>query len=141
MVWVWASLFIVTLVVEILTFELVSVWFSIGSLVAFILAICKVGVTIQIVVFLVVSVVLLASLRFICVKFLKNSKEKTNLDSLIGTVYPLKSEITEDTPGEITINGIDWRVVSKDGKPIKVGERVKIVEVKGNKFIVTREEK
>lgn len=140
MIWVWASIFIITLVVEIFTFELASVWFSVGSLIAFILAICNVSVTIQVVVFLVTSVLLLACLRTICMKFLKNSKEKTNLESVIGTVHSLKSEISEENPGEIVLNGISWRVVEKNNKPVKVGEKVKIVEVKGNKFIVTKEE-
>ncbi len=139
MVWVWAVLFIVTLVVEIVSVELVSIWFAFGSLIAFILALCKVGVTWQIVVFLVVSVVLLASLRWVCIKFLKNSKEKTNLDSLIGKSYKLLKDIEDEVPGEIKVNDVVWRAVTKNGENVKAGEKVKIIEVKGNKFIVEKE--
>lgn len=141
MEWVWAAIFIITLVVEIVTVELASIWFSVGSLISFILALCKVNITIQVIVFLVVSIALLVSLRTICMKVLKNSKEKTNLDSLVGTVHTLVSEIGDENPGEIKVNGIVWRVVEKNNKQAKAGEKVKIIEVQGNKFLVEKEEK
>lgn len=141
MVWVWSSLFIVTLVVEIVTVELVSVWFALGSLIAFILALCGVNITVQVIVFLAVSIILLASLRWVCVKFLKNSKEKTNLESVIGQTFSLVKAIADEDPGEIKVNGVVWRVVERDNKSANVGEKVKIVEVQGNKFLVEKEEK
>lgn len=139
MIWVWAVLFILTLVVEIVTIELVSVWFSVGSLVAFILALCKVGVTVQIIVFLAISIVLLASLRWVCVKFLKNSKEKTNLDSLVGKTFKLTKAIEEENLGEIKVNDVIWRVIEKNNELAELGHKVKIVEVQGNKFLVVKE--
>jgi len=136
---VWAVLFILTLVIEIVTVELVSIWFSVGSLIAFILALCGVGITVQIIVFLAVSIVLLASLRWVCMKFLKNSKEKTNLDSLVGQVFKLSKAIAEEDPGEIKVNGVVWRVVEKNNDLAEVGEKVRILEVQGNKFLVEKE--
>ena len=139
MIWVWSVLFILTLVVEIVTVELVSVWFAVGSLIAFILALCKVCTTVQIIVFLAVSIVLLASLRWVCMKALKNSKEKTNLDSLVGKIFKLTKSIEEENPGEIKVNGVIWRVVEKNGELAELGKKVKIVEVQGNKFLVEKE--
>ena len=138
MVWIWATVFIVTLVIEIVTVELASIWFTFGSLVSFILALCGVGETAQIIVFLVVSSLLLICLRSIFMKFLKNNKEKTNLDSIIGTVHTLQSDIGEEKAGEIKLNGVVWRVVSKDNEAISAGEKVEIVEVQGNKFLVKK---
>lgn len=138
MVWIWAAVFIVTLVIEIVTVELASIWFTFGSLVSFILALCGVGETIQIVVFLVVSSLLLICLRSIFMKFLKNNKETTNLDSVIGTVHTLQSDIGEENAGEIKLNGVVWRAVSKDNEKISAGEKVEIVEVQGNKFLVKK---
>lgn len=139
MVWIWASIFIATLVGEILTVELLSIWFALGSLVSFILALCGVSEIIQIVVFLAVSALLLICLRSIFIKMLKNTKEKTNLDSLIGTSYALQKGITKDNAGEIKLNGVVWRVLSESGEEIPEGEKVQIVEVKGNKFVVKKE--
>ena len=140
MVWVWAVVTITTLVAEIVTVELATVWFTVGGFVAFILALCSVGEVIQVIVFLVVSVLSFVSLRPVCKKLLKDSNEKTNVDSVIGTVHTLLSEIAEEKPGEIKINGVSWRVVSKDNQTFAVGEKVKIVEVQGNKFLVEKGE-
>lgn len=140
MVWIWAVVFIVTLVVEIITVELASIWFAFGSFIAFILALCGVNETVQIVVFLVSSAVMFLSFRNICIKLLKNSKEKTNTDSLVGTVHKLTKEIKEDEPGEIKINDIPWRVVCKTNEKIEKNCEVKIVEVQGNKFVVEKAE-
>lgn len=136
MVWVWASLFIVTLIVEVYTAELVSIWFTIGSFIAFFLALCtNLNATVQILVFLGTAIVLMILTRKIFLKMLKNNKEKTNLDSVIGTIHKLTKAINEDY-GEIKINGVIWRVVSKNNKPINERSKVKILEIDGNKFIV-----
>ena len=140
MVWVWAVVTIATLVAEIVTVELASIWFTFGGLVAFILALCKVGETVQVVVFISIAALSFICLRPICKKLLKNSDEKTNVDSVVGTVHSLVSGITEDKAGEIKINGVSWRVVSKDNQTFAVGEKVKIVEVQGNKFVVEKGE-
>ncbi len=141
MVWIWAAIFLVTILIEVFSMELDCVWFSIGSLVAFILALCKVDITIQIIVFLVVSVALLLSVGIVCKKLLKNTKGKTNLDMVIGTSHTLIKAIEPENAGEVKVNDIVWRAVSKDGESIAKDEKVKIVSVEGNKFIVEKEAK
>lgn len=136
MVWTWAVVFIASLICEIVTVELASIWFTLGSLVSFILALGDVSVTIQVIVFIAVSVLTFACLRPICMKLLKNSKETTNVDSLIGSVHKLQKEVGEEVAGEIKINGVSWRAVSKENLKIAVGENVKIIEVQGNRLFV-----
>lgn len=137
MVWVWAGLFISTLIVEVYTAEMVSIWFTVGSLVSFFLALCtEVNATVQILVFLGTAVVLMICTRRIFLKMLKTSTEKTNLESLIDSTHKLTKEITEDGYGEVKINGVVWRVVSKNKKPIDENKKVKIIKIDGNKFIV-----
>jgi len=140
MVWVWAAIFIATLLIEIFTAELVSIWFTCGSLVSFFLALCtNLNETVQICVFLAVAVILMVCTRKIFMKMLKNNKENTNLESLIGKSVKLCKAIEEDSMGEIKISGIIWRVVSKNKKPIADNTKVKIVGIDGNKFIVEEE--
>ena len=139
MVWLWAVLFIATLVVEIFTVEMISIWFSVGSLVAFFLALCtKLNTTVQILVFAGVSIVLLVSMRAICKKLLKNSKEKTNVDIVVGTVHSLTKAIKDEEPGELKVNDVVWRAVTKNGEELAEKTKVKILEVQGNKFIVEK---
>ena len=137
MVWIWASLFIVTLLVEVYTSELVSIWFAAGSLVSFFLALCTtLNETVQILVFLGVSLILMICTRRIFLKMLKNNKENTNLESLKGTIHKLIKAVDEDQLGEIKINGVVWRVSSKNNKTIAENSKVQIVDIEGNKFIV-----
>ena len=140
MVWFWASLFIITLVIEVYTSEMVSIWFTIGSLISFFLALCtELNETVQICVFLGVAVLLMVCTRKIFLKMLKNNNQTTNIDSLVGTVHKLLKPIEDDNMGEIKINGIVWNVVSKRNQVIKKDTKVKILEIKGNKFIVEEE--
>ncbi len=139
MVWVWTGILILTVVIEIVSFELDCVWFSIGSLIALILALCNCSITAQIIVFLVVSIALLCSLGIICRKLLKNTKSKTNLDSVIGTTHTLIKSIEPENAGELKVNDVTWRAVTKDGSAVAANEKVKIVSVEGNKFIVEKE--
>ena len=109
MVWFWASLFIITLVIEVYTSEMVSIWFTIGSLISFFLALCtELNETVQICVFLGVAVLLMVCTRKIFLKMLKNNNQTTNIDSLVGTVHRLLKTIEDDNMGEIKINGIVW---------------------------------
>ena len=88
-----------------------------------------------------VSLVLLLSLRKIALKILlKNTDTKTNANEVIGKKFKLLTDISEDA-GTIKINDVIWNVVSDNGKPIKKGTVVEIIEIKGNKYIVKKGEK
>lgn len=140
-IWIWLGVFAVSLILEFITMELVSIWISFGSIVALILACLKVGYEIQIISCIVVSVVLLLLLRKIALKFLSKSKEKTetNMDTIIGTKVKLLTEITPDTMGSVKVNGVIWSVKTENDETISANEYVKIVKVEGNKLIVEKE--
>ena len=140
MVWIWAVVFIATVIFEVTTVELISIWFALGSLIAFILALCGVNTTIQIVVFAAIAILLFIFFRPICMKLLQNSDEKTNVDSMVGSVHELLKEVNAKELGEIKVNGVVWRVLSKNNETIEAGSNVKIVEVHGNKFVVEKGE-
>lgn len=139
--YIWLGVVAVTLVVEFLTLDLVSIWISLGAFVAMILAGCGVRYEIQIAVAIVVAVASLLGLRKLTMKFLLKSKEKTNIDLIIGTKTKLLSDITEDDMGTIKVNGIVYSAKTENGEEIKEGEHVEIVKMEGNKFIVKKEKK
>lgn len=140
-IWIWLSVLAVSLIIEFVTMELVSVWVSFGSLVALLLACLKVGYEIQIIVCVVVSVVSILLLRKVALKFLSKSKEKTetNMDTIIGTKTKLLTDITEDEMGTVKVNGVVWSAKTENDEAIKKDEYVKIVKVEGNKLIVEKE--
>ena len=138
MMWVWLGVMVASLVIELCTMEVVSIWFTFGAILPFILEVVGgVGLEWQLVAFVIVSAVLIACLRKITKKFLlRNSEGKTNLETIIGQKYKLIDPITSETNGTIKINGVVWTAVCENGESKQTGEIVEVVKISGNKIIV-----
>lgn len=138
MFWVWLAVIVVSAIIEMVTFELVSIWFTAGAIIPFILAgIGGIEIEIQIAVFVVVSALLIIFVRKYAQKLLfKNMKAKTNIDSFVGKEYRLLEDTDFEKNGSIKINDVIWTASSFDGNLIKKGSLVEIVKVDGNKMLV-----
>lgn len=138
----WLVLFVVLLVIEIFTMGLTTIWFAGGAVVAFVLALLDVGLPIQIIAFLVVSIILLILTRPIAIRFFNQKREKTNVDCLIGQ----KAVVIETIDslhgiGRIEINGMEWSAKTEDmSLLIEQGEVVVVQAIQGVKLIVKKEE-
>ena len=137
--YVWLGVTVATLILEFVTFDLVSVWVSVGAFVAMILAACKVGYEIQIVVMVVVSVGRILGLRKITLKWLTKNNEKTNMDLVVGKRVKLLTKITQDELGTVKLNGITYSAKSSNNEEILENEYVVIEKIEGNKLIVKKE--
>lgn len=142
MMWlyIWLGVVAVSLIIEFVTMELVSVWISIGALVALILAAFGVGYEIQIITMIVVSIACILGLRKVTLKFLNRNKDKTNLDLIVGTKTKLLTPITENEMGSIKINGVVWSACTENLSQIEKGSFVEVEGVEGNKLIVKKVE-
>ena len=139
-IWIWVAVIAVSLIIEFLTMEMVSLWTAIGGILALILSALNVGFEIQLIVFFGVSIILLLSLRKLAIKYLlKNDSQKVGTDRIIGTKTKLLSEITPDNSGTIKVNGVVWSATTNDGEPLAENTVVEIVEIRGNKIIVKKE--
>jgi membrane protein implicated in regulation of membrane protease activity len=140
MFWVWLAVIVGTAVAEFATMELVSIWFSIGAIIPFILAgVSAVSWEFQIIIFIAVSALLIISLRKITKKFLlRNSNGKTNMDAVIGTKVRMIDGTDFDTIGTVKVNDVVWNAVGENQENIEKGSVVEIVRVKGNKLIVKK---
>ena len=138
MFWVWLAVIVVTIVVEAFTMEIISIWFTVGAIPSFVLAGFDVlGWEIQLVIFIVLSAVLILSLRKITKNFLlKNSNAKTNLASIIGTKVRMIEMTDFDSIGTVKINGVTWSAVGEKGETIESGTVVEIIKIEGNKLFV-----
>lgn len=138
----WLILFVVLLIIEILTMGLTTVWFAGGALVAFILAFAGFELPVQIIVFLLVSILLLILTRPIAVRFFNKEREKTNVDRLIGQKAVVMETIdTLHGTGRVEVNGMEWAAkINEANQIIEVGEVVLIEEIQGVKLIVKKEE-
>lgn len=138
MVWIWLAIVVVAVLIEIFTMELVSVWFALGALVSMILALFpEVTWPIQLVVFALIGIIAILTVRPFAKKFLvKKSEGKTNLDLIVGTKIRLLSKCDFDVLGTTKINGILWNVTTEDGSAIEEGSIALVKRVHGNKIVV-----
>lgn len=135
---IWLIIFLVLLVIEIITLGLTTIWFAAGALVAFATTLFGANQMIQIIVFLAVSVITLVLTRPIAVKYFSKNIVKTNVDELVGKIAQVTKTIEEDEVGEAVLAGESWIAKSYDGKIIKEGTRVRVVEIRGTKLIVEK---
>lgn len=135
MLWLLAA--VVFGVVEAATVQLMSVWFAVGAVAAMAAALLGAGVWAQFVVFLAVSVLVLALTRPLSKKLLRAGVVHTNADSLIGRIGAVTVEI--GGPGEVgrvLVDGQDWAAISEDASPVAKGEKVLIKAIEGVKLVV-----
>lgn len=137
MVAVWTAITVAAVLVEVFTPQLVSIWFAIAGAVCIGLAFVP-GIPFwaNIIIFAVLSVILLFTLRPTLTKLMKKNKDlKTNVDSLVGLNVRMIKESNFDELGQARVGDVVWSVKSRDGETLKEGEIVEIVEVDGNKLI------
>lgn len=140
MEFIWLCLFLIFVIIEIISINLVTIWFAAGALIT---GICSLFITngyILTIIFLVISTVCLVVTRPILIKYYKNRpREKTNFDRIIEMKAIVTEKITALEIGEVKVDGKLWS--AKASTDIQVGEIVSIESIDGAKLIVRKEEK
>ena len=136
---VWLGLMILFGAVEAATVNMVSVWFVGGSLVALITQLLGGSVRLQIILFLAVSVVLLACLRPFVRKFVAPRQTPTNADMVLGREAYLTETVDNlRATGALKLDGKVWTVRSADESVLEAGTLVRVVKLEGVKLLVER---
>lgn len=143
--YIWLILGVLFIVAEMFTSGFVLLWFGIGALVAALLALTGVvGLPLQIVVFLAVSIALTVASRTIFERFFMRGSPggelKTGVETLPGrigiVVEPSKGSMQE---GAVRVFASTWRAFPADGEdPLLEGEKVQIERVEGASVYVRR---
>ena len=138
----WLILFVALAGIEALTVALTTIWFAGGALAAFFCALAGAGVEAQLVVFVAVSFILLIFTRPFAIKYINRNTEKTNVESLEGKKARVTSDVDNDAgTGTAVVGGQEWTARSADPKKtFKTGEIVRIVEVRGGKLRIDKED-
>ncbi|HAX02115.1 MAG TPA: NfeD family protein [Acholeplasmataceae bacterium] len=139
MIWFWLALFVVALLVEIMTADMISIWFALAAIPSFIIALIDGSIVWQIISFIFFTAVLLILTRPVVKKYLKTNEIKTNVDAMIGITVKVIKDITPNDVGRVVVRSLDWAAVSKE--TIVVGEFARVLDVDGNKLIVEKIEK
>ena len=124
--WIWGSLFVLTVIAEIASQQLISIWFAAGSLVALLAALCGAPIWLQALLFIAASALLLILTRPLVRKFTNFASRDTNLrlDAEKGT-------------GRVRVDDIDWIAVSQPDLMIPKGATVQVQAIDGTKLFVT----
>lgn len=133
----WLIMVILLAVAEILTINLVTIWFALGALSALILSLFNIGFMWQMWCFIIISVATLALTKPLVKKKLDSKKTSTNADMLIGKVGIVTEIISSDKfAGEVKVNGQVWSAVGEEGETIEKGSKVKVIRIEGVKLVV-----
>ena len=138
----WLVLFVALLIVEIITMGLTTIWFAGGALAAFLAGVIGFGLAVQVIVFLVVSVLLLVLTRPIAVRYFNQERQKTNAERLIGEKALVLEDIdTLKAVGRVSVGGQEWsaKTDEPDGK-IGRDTIVEVEGIQGVKLIVSKKE-
>lgn len=136
---IWLIVAILFIIVESMTFNLITIWFALGAIATmFISIICPKAVAIQFVVFLGVSLLMVVTIRNYAVKKFKATTIKTNVNSLIGKKVMVTKTIEEFKYGEVKVDGNYWTAKSENSETIEENSVVEIIEISGVKLIVRK---
>lgn len=134
----WLIIMLVMLVVEAAAPGLVSVWFAVGALAALISTLCKAAVWLQIVIFVVISVLALVITKPLVKKYVNGKAQPTNADMILGKECIVREEIDNLAgTGAVSAGGKIWTARSaEDDVKIPEGMCVSVIRIEGVKAIV-----
>ena len=136
--YIWLALMVVFLIAEAATVVTVSLWFAAGALAALAASLLGAGITVQVVLFLAVSAVMLACLRPVVRKHFTPKLTKTNVDSVVGSRGYVTADIDNISAlGNVKLGAMEWTARSTTGENIPRGTLVQVDRIEGVKAFVT----
>ena len=133
---IWLVIFIVLVIIELLTINLVTIWFAIAAVFALLVDIITRNTMLEIIVFILSSFLLLLLTKPLIKKIKVKKVEATNLDMVINKVGIVTEDIKQDKIGEVKVLGKRWSAYSNT--EIKKDEKVKILSIDGVKLKVEK---
>lgn len=134
----WLGSMILLLVIEAATVNLMTIWFAFGALAALITSLLGGELWLQIVVFVMVTILTLVPTRKLAKKYFGKSRHQaTNADVVIGKDCAVTEEIDNlYATGAVKCMGKEWSARSETDEKIATGEIVTAVAIEGVKLIV-----
>jgi membrane protein implicated in regulation of membrane protease activity len=135
--WFWLIIALVALIVEITSVgSLISIWFALGALLAFIAALLGLGWPVEIIFFIFGTIVSIIGLRPFVLKFIQPNTTNTNADRLIGKKTKITETVLPDHWGAIVLNGIRYSAKNLEEQTLEVDTEVEVVALEGAKLVV-----
>ena len=136
MCFLWLIIFIVLIITELLTINLVTIWFAFGALLALVVEVSFSNIVLDIITFVITSFLLIILTKPIIGRLKVKSVEATNLDMVINKIGIVTEDINQDKIGEVKVLGKRWSAYSNT--ELKKDEKVKILSIDGVKLKVEK---
>jgi len=137
--WLWLIVAVLALLIEIITIgRLVSIWFVFGAGLAFIAQVFHLGFTIEVIFFMIGSLVSFISMRPLVKRYLNKGQSPTNADRYIGQQVRIIEAVSPEKWGAVTLQGIRWSCREVNNQAIDVDSLVEIIALEGAKLIVKK---
>ena len=136
----WLVAMVVLLIVEAAVPGLISIWFALGALAALISALFHAPFWLQLVWFLLVSVISLILTRPLAKKYVNGRITPTNADMVIGRDAVVSERIDNlHATGSVLLDGKTWTArMDAEDQTAEKGETVHVMRIEGVKLIVSR---
>jgi membrane protein implicated in regulation of membrane protease activity len=135
---VWVALVVVFLLIELLSFQLLAIWFALAAVVVVFLSMVMDSVLVQGMVFVVLSG-LFFGLFYPLSRRIYRPKADTNSERVIGLIAVVIERIDPKLgKGQVKVDGKEWSVKVRDLslEPMVVGSMVKVLAIEGVKLVI-----
>ena len=136
--YIWLIIAAVMAIAEVASMGLITLWFVIGGVAAFIVQFAGGPLWLQIVVFLAVSLVCLALLRPVIMRNRKRGEQHEATQIGINAVVVEEIDNHAMTGRVETPDHMTWAALSADGSILPEGTRVRVVDQQSIKLVVER---
>jgi len=137
MAYVWLGVIVMAIIAEASTVSLVSIWFVPSACIAMILALCRVQLWIQLVVFFITFLLLMIFIKPLLKNCFRVKPVATNADTVIGLEGVVSESINNlEARGQVKVRGQVWSARSADeAVTFAEGDIVRVLRIEGVKLI------
>jgi len=136
---IWLIASAIMFLMEIFTISFLLFFPAVGAFLAFLCALFGASMQVQVIVFIVSSLLLIAFIRPIVSKFFKVNNVAMNSESVIGkNAVVIKAIDNLHGRGQVKVAGEIWSAISSTDDEIEEGATVIVLKIEGVKLIVKK---
>ena len=129
---IWLAIAIILLIVEMLTVNLLTIWFSLAAFIMSPISLLNLPIYVQILIFIAISMALMIPLKKVYEEKIKPKNIlKDNLTDKLVTESGIVTTTIDNSKneGQIIVGDIYWKAVSLNNDIIEKGTKVSIVKI------------
>lgn len=126
---IWGIIIILLVFLELMTVDVVAVWYALGAIIALFISFTSDNFANQFIVFVIAGSLFMMILRNISIDFLKAKSILTSADKIIGEKGIVTISISKKQYGEVKVNKKKWTAYADE--PIVKNTKVRVLSVDG----------